>query len=138
MFRMPALSRRFFAVGLAIHFALVTAVSVLAYRGQLPGYTFMSKYDYVLHGFFAGPLAFFLDGALGWRGKRVPLAAVIVTCIVAVEELAQSLSPRRSTSLHDFVGDVVGIAVCTLASRILMRRLQRSEAADPRVRAATP
>jgi len=69
------------------------------------------------HAVLIGALAFFLDGALGFRplivGARsfswLRLAPVIVLALAGAEELAQSLSPARTCSFSDFAGDVVGV-----------------------------
>jgi VanZ family protein len=123
------MTRRALAIGLALNVAFVVSVSFAAYAGLLvhPVFGFATRYDYVFHALLIGPLAFFLDGVLSYRsltrfGWFPPLAPIVVLAIAGVEELLQSLSPRRTTSLHDFVGDTVGVVVCVAVSRWLRAR----------------
>lgn len=122
---------RAWLVALALYFAVVVTISVLAYRGELPGWTNVFwRYDYAVHGLVIGPLAFLLDGLLAcrpliprWkRGRFVTLGATIVLALAGAEELLQQLSPRRTTSFADFAGDFVGVAVFALLARLAVRR----------------
>jgi hypothetical protein len=118
------------AVGFGFHLALVSTVIVAAYLGRLPDVGIIGRYDYVGHAVMIGFLAFFLDGALGFRpllpGARLPwlrLAPVLVIVVAGAEELLQRLSPHRTCSITDFAGDVVGVfALAWLALRIERRR----------------
>jgi hypothetical protein len=127
--------RAFWIAGFCVYLALVSTIVVAAYLGRLPDVPFLTRVDYLGHAVLIGLLAFFLDGALGFRpvlasrGRPLGwlrLAPVIVLMVAGAEELAQSLSPFRSCSLTDFAGDVVGIfALSALALRI-DRRWRRS------------
>jgi hypothetical protein len=135
------MSRRAYAIGLAVNFGVVVGASVAAYAGWLRHlhWRWLSTYDYFFHGLLIGPLAFFLDGALRFRpltrrvGGFLPLAAVVVLSVAGIEELLQQLSRRRSTTLHDFVGDTVGVVFFTVVGRIILRRTSRgAKASDER------
>jgi hypothetical protein len=136
------MTRRAYALGLAANVAVVLGASVGAYTGTLGRigampWEWISAHDYFFHGLLIGPLAFFLDGALSFRplstrlGAFPPLAAVVVLAIAGTEEIAQQLSPRRSTSLHDFVGDAVGVIVFATLSRLLRQRATRASGQSP-------
>lgn len=118
-------------VGFFIYFCFITTIVVLAYHGLLPALpTFAPRnIDALGHAILIGLLAFFLDGALDFRPllrNRVPwlrLGPFIVLLVAGTEELLQALSPNRTCSWSDFVGDVVGIVFFSwVASRILRRR----------------
>jgi hypothetical protein len=68
-----------------------------------------------------------LDRALRERAVlRVPLGPAIVLVAAGIEELLQQLSPRRTTTLHDYVADVAGVVLFTWTGRVLARRLAAS------------
>jgi VanZ family protein len=107
---------RFWRVGFAVHLAVVIAIVIGAYLGRLPTfYQGIPHFDLVAHAVLFGLLAGLLDGALGHRPLlrgRAPwlrLAPVLVLAVAAVEEIAQRLSPRRTSSLADYTADVVGV-----------------------------
>ncbi len=132
------MTRRAYALGLAANVAFVVAASIGAYTGWLQHLhlRWLSTYDYFFHGLFIGPLALFLDGVLEFRplARRVgafpPLAAVVVLTVAGIEELLQQLSRRRSTTLHDFVGDAVGVVLFTVLGRLVLRRASRTSRAS--------
>jgi hypothetical protein len=123
--------RALWAAGFYAHLALVTAIVTVAYLGWLPDVGPVGRFDYVGHAVMIGLLAFFLDGALGFRpllGQRRPrlawlrLAPVVVIAVAGAEELAQALSPHRTCSLSDFAGDVVGVIALSALARWIDRR----------------
>ncbi len=83
-----------------------------------------------------GLLAFFLDGAFAlsssFSGKlaflRIAPAALIV--IAALEELAQSFSPRRTVSISDFLADVLGILLGSWFAKYLVERYGETSGAE--------
>ena len=102
-------------VGFVLYLLLDVAIGLFAYQGSLwkllPG---IPHFDTAGHFVLIGGLAFFLDGALGYRPltPKAPwlrMAPVLVLSVAAVEEMAQALSPNRSSSLSDFVADSVGV-----------------------------
>ncbi len=116
--------------GFAAHLALVLAIGAGAYLGRLPTeLASVAEADKILHFLLIGMLAFFLDGALGFRpvaGERHPsvpawlrLAPVLILAAAGIEELLQALSPRRSASVLDYAADFAGVVVCSWSSRRL-------------------
>lgn len=109
-------TKNLWRIGFLIHMIAVILIGFFAYQGLIPNLTpYFRHYDTVCHFLLVGLLAFFLDGTLGFRTlfkKRLSflrLAPVIVLFIAGTEELLQSLSPRRTCSLSDFVADTIGI-----------------------------
>ena len=80
------------------------------------------------HAILIGLLAFFLDGSLDFRPliagrmRWLRLGPTLILAIAAFEEVAQILSPNRTASLKDFVGDLLGICVCSWAAKALATR----------------
>jgi hypothetical protein len=103
--------------------ALAGALTYLAYREALPAaLDAVPGSDKLLHLFIAGALAFFLDGSLGRRdvralGRPLPLAAIVVLVPVGIEEILQSLSPVRTSSIWDYSADCAGVAASVWAGR---------------------
>lgn len=129
--------RRFMAVGLAAHLGLVLVIAVSAYQGALWAYLpAIPHFDLAGHFVLIGGLAFFLDGVLDYRPltKKCPswlrLAPVAVLSLAAIEELAQALTPRRTSSVSDFLADVAGVAFFSLLSHRLGRRGRVGHAND--------
>lgn len=124
---------RFWRIGFAVQLLVVVAIVVGAYLGRLPTfYQRLPHADLVAHAVLFGLLAFFLDGVLGHRpllrtwAPWLRLAPVLVLSVAAVEEVAQRLSPRRTSSLADFTADVVGVVLLTwLAGRVTAWRAAR-------------
>jgi VanZ family protein len=121
--------KRFWWWGLSAQLAVVVAASIGAYAGVLPTSVHaLPHLDWLGHAVGFGLLAFFLDGALGHRplarGLAFPrLAPALVLAIAGAEELAQGLSPRRSSSLGDFIADLVGVCLFAwLAKRVTEAR----------------
>ncbi len=114
-----------FRILLCGQLALVAAVSAGAYLGVLPtSLRAVPHADLALHALAFGLLAAFLDGALARRpihpGVPFPrLGPALVLVAAGIEELAQGLSPRRSSSLADFAADAAGILVLTWVLRTL-------------------
>jgi len=106
-----------------MHLCLDVTIATLAYLGVLPTtLRGLPHADVLGHMVLIGLLAFFLDGALdfrplfkGWSAPR--LAPVAVLAVAGVEEIAQSLSPRRTASLIDYAGDVVGVCFFSWLSK---------------------
>src|SRR5262249_44656737 len=79
------------------------------FRLSVPGFP---RADFVGHFFFMGALAFFADGLARHRtilGAPVRLGPTLVFAVAALDELAQRLSPRRSSSMSDLVADALGV-----------------------------
>lgn len=107
--------RRFTIYGLVVYLALDITIGTMAYMGSLwaflPG---IPHFDFAGHFVLIGGLAFFLDGVLDYRPvtRRVPwlrLAPTAVLTVAGIEELLQALTPRRTSSVSDFVADVLGV-----------------------------
>lgn len=123
------LTKRFWNYGFCIHLCLVSLIAVSAYLGILPtAYKGLPRYDLLAHFILVGLLAFFLDGVLSFRplfsGKFrfIRVAPLIILGIAAVEELAQSLSFRRTASLADFIANALGIIFCSWLAKYLTER----------------
>ena len=123
---------RFWRVAFVVQLVIVIAIVIGAYLGRLPTfYRGIPHADLFAHAVLFGLLAGFLDGALGHRPllRRVPglrLAPVLVLTVAAVEEIAQRLSPRRTSSLADYAADVVGVILFVwLAGRVTAWRRSR-------------
>jgi VanZ family protein len=127
---------RFWRAGFAVQSVLVSLISAGAYLGVLPtSLRAVAHADLVMHVLLIGLLAFFLDGALGYRplrrGAPFPrLAPALVLLLAGAEEIAQGLSPRRSSSLSDYAADVLGVCLfCWLSRRadeVLRARASRA------------
>lgn len=129
--------RRFMAFGLAAHLVLVLVIAVSAYQGALWAYLpAIPHFDLAGHFVLIGGLAFFLDGVLDYRPltKMSPswlrLAPVVVLALAAVEELAQALTPQRTSSVGDFLADVAGVVFFSGLSHRLGRRARAVHAND--------
>ena len=117
---------RFWRVAFVVQLVVVVAIVVGAYLGRLPTfYQGIPHADLVAHAVLFGLLAGFLDGALSHRplllrgAPWLRLAPVLVLAVAAVEEVAQRLSPRRTSSLSDYAADVVGVILFVwLAGRV--------------------
>lgn len=127
---------RTWRIAFAVQLALVGAIVLGAYLGRLPTfYQRIPNVDFVAHAVLYGLLAGFLDGALGHRPLlrgRAPWlrwAPLLVLSVAGAEEIAQLLSPRRTASLSDFVGDVIGVTLFVwLAGRVTAWRDRRAAA----------
>jgi len=109
-------------------FGAVTAgagyLSALAYREGLPAiFQLVPQFDKVVHFTTAGLLAFFLDGALRRRtafsidGRAISVAALVILVPAGVEEYLQRFSTYRTSSIWDFVADLLGVLVFIPLSR---------------------
>jgi polysaccharide biosynthesis protein VpsQ len=132
------LPRRTFRIGFAAHLGLVILIATGAYLGILPtSLPQLPHFDLLGHAVLIGGLAFFLDGALGLRplvrGVRFPrLAPVIVLAVAGVEEYAQRLSSRRTSSWSDYAADVAGVLFFSwLAARLSAKPPERSPQPTP-------
>jgi VanZ family protein len=121
---------------LALALVLV-AIVVAADRTALPGaiqrlYAFPGG-DKVGHAVLFGGLAFLATLAFPRRTialgpVRLPLAAVVVTVLVALEEASQARFPGRTLSLADLAASCLGIVVGAALARMAHgRHLRRSE-----------
>ena len=113
-----SLVTRFWRVAFVVQLVVVVAIATGAYLGWLPTfYQRLPHADLLAHAVLFGLLAGFLDGALGHRPLlrgRAPwlrLAPVLVLAVAGVEEYAQRLSPRRTSSFSDYAADVVGVVL---------------------------
>lgn len=133
--------RALYRWGFAVQLTLVVLASVGAYTGVLPTQaTAIPGSDKVGHFFMIGLLSFFLDGAIAAHesdaalarrdvrvlGARVPLAAAAVLLVAGLEEYLQRLSPRRDSSIYDYLADVLGVVALTALSRYLEPVLARA------------
>ncbi len=128
------LTKTFWNYGFYCHLCVVSLIAISAYLGLLPtAYKGLPRYDLLGHFILVGLLAFFLDGVLRFRplipGKLmfIRVAPVIILGIAALEELAQSLSSRRTSSLEDFLADAIGIILCSWLAKYLVERSERKE-----------
>ncbi len=128
------MTKTFWNYGFCIHLSIVSLIGISAYLGILPpAYKGLPRYDLLGHLNLVGLLAFFLDGVLRFRplipGKFlfIRLAPVIMLCIAAVEEIAQSFSPRRTASVEDFIADAIGIILCSWLAKYLAARSEIKE-----------
>ncbi len=114
-------------IGFALVCALGLYLTVRAYHEQLPAIFNTEGVDKMVHATLAGSLFFFLDGALGRPRLRsgklaVPLAALLVLVPVGVEEILQRYSVSRTSSIGDFLADVLGVILLWVPARALERR----------------
>jgi hypothetical protein len=115
--------------GFCLHLGLVLLIAISAYLGILPThYKVIPQSDFFGHVILIGFLAFFLDGSLDFR-PLIPgridwlrLGPVLILTIAAIEEIAQMLSPNRTASLKDFVGDMLGIILCSWLAKVIGTR----------------
>lgn len=121
--------KTFWNYGLGVHLGVVTTISLSAYWGILPTTCKVIPHaDLWGHLVLVGLLAFFLDGAFRFRplfsGKLtfLRLAPALMIAIAALEELAQSFSPRRTASISDFLADVFGILLGSWLAKYLVER----------------
>ena len=115
-------------MGLGVSLAIVVTVSAIAYVGGLPDWFGRGNVDKVLHFTMTATLMFFTDGVLRRRAAfrsrfAPPLSAIVVLLPVGVEEYLQRLSVNRSSSIWDFVADVLGVIAGAFATRAVARRL---------------
>jgi len=110
--------------GLAVVAAGAFYLSALAYREGLPSvFQVVPQFDKVVHFTIAGLLAFFLDGALRRRtafkidGRAISLAALLILVPAAIEEFLQRYSVHRTSSIWDFIADLLGVLVLVRLSR---------------------
>jgi VanZ family protein len=109
--------------GFGVVVAIAAGASLIAYGPGLPDAFGRHQVDKALHFFFAGFLAFFLDGAMARRAAfrigawAMPLAAVLVIVPTGIEEYLQRYSVVRTSSFLDFVADVAGVACFIPLSR---------------------
>lgn len=119
-----------FRLGLSVQLTLVVLGALAAYVGVMPAAPFgaVPHLDFFLHVIMIGGLAFFLDGTLEhralWRG-RGSLAGALVLGVAGIEEWAQRLSPRRSSTISDFVADTLGVVFFVWLARRVGRTDQR-------------
>ena len=132
------LTKTFWNYGFGIHLSLVLLIAISAYLGILPTtYKGIPHFDLVGHAVLIGLLAFFFDGILQFRplfpGKFsfIRIAPVIILCVAAVEEIAQSLSSHRTASVGDFIADAIGIVLCSWLAKYLDIRLGRLSVESP-------
>jgi len=125
--------RRFTTIGFVLHFAFCLTIASLAYHGALWAHLpAIPHFDTAGHFVLIGGLAFFLDGVLRYRPvvaawPWVRWGPALVLSVAGIEELAQALTPRRTSSVSDFVADVAGILVLSWLSRRLALRFSVRE-----------
>jgi VanZ family protein len=118
--------RWWMAVG--VIFGGAACLTVLAYHEGLPDFIQrVPQSDKIVHFAIGGLLALFLDGALRRRnaftiaGVAIPLAALVVLVPAGLEEYLQRYSVHRTSSIWDFVADLLGVVVALTLSRRLRR-----------------
>jgi VanZ family protein len=99
-------------------------LSALAYHQGLPDvFQVVPQFDKVVHFTTGGLLVFFLDGALRRRtaftiaARAVPLSALFILVPAGIEEYLQRYSSYRTSSIWDFVADLLGVLVFLPLSR---------------------
>ncbi|HTN82199.1 MAG TPA: hypothetical protein VL242_00870, partial [Sorangium sp.] len=109
-----------------------------AYLGLIPtSLPSVPHADLAGHALGFGLLAVCVDGALGHRpmlrGLPFPrLGPALVLAGAGLEELAQGLSPRRTSSLADFAADTVGVLLLSwLALRHGAARAPATSSSSP-------
>jgi hypothetical protein len=114
-----------FRLLLCAQLALVAAASAGAYTGLLPtSLPSVPHADLAMHALGFGLLAACVDGALDFRPLRrgilfPRLGPALVLAGAGLEELAQGLSPRRTSSLADFAADTAGVLLLSwMAGRL--------------------
>jgi hypothetical protein len=123
---------KLFRMGFAAQLGLDVLIALGAYLGYLPtSLPSIPHADLLGHAVLIGPLAFFLDGALGLRplirGTRFPrLAPVLILAVAGIEEYAQRFSPRRSSSFSDYAADIVGVCFFSWLARRVAERPRRA------------
>jgi VanZ family protein len=117
------LDRRGFSFFVAV--GLVVALSIVAYRGGVPGFVAAHGADKVLHAAMGFTLALLLTRAL--RGRAL-LAAAVVFVPIALDEYLQRFSATRTSDWSDLIADIVGIGIATVVSK---RRALRSSREAP-------
>ncbi len=111
--------------------AALVGVSIVAYLGKLPPWLpNVGGVDKVGHFFMFGSVAFFADGAFGYRplGRALAwprFAPVLLWVPTAIDEWAQRFSPHRSSELGDLLADALGIVLASWLSAAIDRRLGR-------------
>jgi VanZ family protein len=115
-------------IALAVVVAAAGCLTLLAYREGLPSiFARVPQSDKIVHFTIGGLLALFLDGALRQRtaftiaGVAIPLAALVVLMPAGIEEYLQRYSVHRTSSIWDFVADLLGVVVLLSLSRRVRR-----------------
>jgi VanZ family protein len=115
-------------IAVAVIVAGAGCLTLLAYREGLPEiFQRIPQFDKVVHFTIGGLLALFLDGALRQRtaftlaGFAIPLAALVVLVPAGIEEYLQRYSAHRTSSIWDFVADLLGVVVLLSLSRRVRR-----------------
>ena len=121
--------KTFWRVGLNFALVCIVLASLLAYTGVIPTRAFSASHaDWVGHALGFGTMAFFLDGFLGHRSlfairglTWIKTGPALVLAIAGIDEIAQRLSPIRSSTLGDFVADVIGVSAGAFLAGCLTR-----------------
>lgn len=136
---------RFACIGLALaSVSFAVGVSALAYGGKLPTWIPAAPgFDKLGHFVIFAGVAFFADGALGYRAllRRAPwlrLGPVLVWVPVAIDEWAQRFSTRRTPELLDLLADTLGVVIGAWVSFAIHRWLGRRDGVDGDRAPATP
>ncbi len=126
--RLTLVSSKIYRIGFVLHSLLMSVLIISASSGWLPRVDGLHIHaDKVGHAFFFGLLAFFLNGALGFRGlwrgapRWLPLGPIVVLLFAMTEEIAQLWLPCRTSSFGDFAADVVGVVLLSWLSRQVAR-----------------
>jgi polysaccharide biosynthesis protein VpsQ len=125
--------QKLWTLGFAAQSTLVVIISIGAYAGVIPTvFQVVPHLDFAGHFILIGALAFFLDGALGYRelirGRAFPrLAPVLVLTVAGIEEYLQRLSPRRTSDWLDFLADAAGVCFFSWLALHVGRRLEVGE-----------
>ncbi|MEB3217448.1 MAG: VanZ family protein [Nostocales cyanobacterium 94392] len=113
-----------------LYIGLILSISISAYLKIIPNQIKqIPHYDTILHFLLIGFSAFL--GHLAFNKRKInilnfslPLAPIVISFFVIIEECLQIFSPIRSFDLVDLAADFCGIVVFTLlAQRVKVRRI---------------
>jgi VanZ family protein len=123
------MTRRFWTIGFALQLGITVTASVLAYLGivrlHVAGFP---RADFLVHFLCMGALAFFADGLARHRtvfGTPARLGPALVFAAAAIDELAQRLSPCRSSSVSDLVADALGVTLGAVVASLVLECAQK-------------
>lgn len=121
--RSERIGRPVWWLGLGASALLAGVLSLGAYaEGLSDSLERVPQADKAIHFAICGALAFFLDGVLRRRALRIgplalPAAAVLILVPAGIEEFLQRYAVYRTSSLGDFVADVLGVGFFVWLSR---------------------
>ncbi|MGD1872853.1 MAG: VanZ family protein [Mastigocoleus sp.] len=117
-------SHRFWVISFWFYIGIIIAIATSAYLKIIPNeIEKFPYYDTVLHFLLIGFSAFLGHLALRKRWIKIlyiplPLAPILISFFVTIEEFLQMLSPHRSFDLLDLAADFAGLMVFTLLAEM--------------------